>query len=130
MNTVELRQRWFQLLFTCERQHFGDAIVASASGSMCPEYNSLSRLARLATVKGMKVVNMHEAKTTLSQIIEQVERGEEVVIARAGVPVARLVAIRAGAHRRLGPWRGRVRMAPDFDAPLSPDEQRAWEGDA
>lgn len=72
---------------------------------------------------------MHEAKTTLSQIVEQVERGEEIVIARAGVPVAKLVAIRAGTRRHLGQWRGRVRMAPDFDAPLSPEEQRAWEGD-
>jgi prevent-host-death family protein len=93
------------------------------------KHHSLPWLARRAKVAGVKVVNMHEAKTTLSQIIEQVERGEEIVIARAGVPVARLVAIRAGAQRRLGQWRGRVRMAPDFDAQLSPEDQRAWEGD-
>ncbi|HVK85452.1 MAG TPA: type II toxin-antitoxin system prevent-host-death family antitoxin [Kofleriaceae bacterium] len=76
----------------------------------------------------MKVVNMHEAKTTLSQIVEQAERGEEIVIARAGVPVAKLVAFRVGARRQLGQWRGRVRVADDFDAPLPEDELRAWEG--
>jgi prevent-host-death family protein len=77
----------------------------------------------------MKVVNMHEAKTTLSQLVEQAERGEEVIIARAGRPVARIVAVRAGSRRVLGQWRGRVRMSTDFDAPLPPEEQAAWEGD-
>lgn len=72
---------------------------------------------------------MHEAKTTLSQIVEQAERGEEIVIARAGIPVAKLVAFRPGTRRSLGAWRGRVRMPADFDAPLPAEEQRAWDGD-
>ena len=72
---------------------------------------------------------MHEAKTTLSQLVELAERGEEIVIARAGEPVARIVALRAGTRRVLGQWRGRVRMADDFDAPLPADEQQAWDGD-
>jgi prevent-host-death family protein len=78
----------------------------------------------------MKVVNMHEAKTTLSQLVEQAERGEEIVIARAGEPVAKIVALRIGARRVLGAWRGRVQMASDFDAPLSGDELSAWDGGA
>lgn len=71
---------------------------------------------------------MHEAKTTLSQLVEQAEQGEEIVIARAGEPVARIVALRGRAKRALGQWRGRVRMAPDFDAPLPAAEQQAWDG--
>jgi prevent-host-death family protein len=78
----------------------------------------------------VKVVNMHEAKTTLSQLVEQAERGEEILLARAGEPVARIVALRTSARRVLGQWRGRVRMADDFDAPLPGSEQQAWDGDA
>jgi prevent-host-death family protein len=76
----------------------------------------------------MKIVNMHEAKTTLSQLVEQAESGEDVVLARAGLPVARIVAIRANDRRQLGQWRGRVRMADDFDAPLPDDRLAAWIG--
>ncbi len=72
---------------------------------------------------------MHEAKTTLSQLVEQVERGEEVVLARAGEPVARIVAIRRADRRPLGVWRGRVRMSDDFDAPLPESELAGWNGE-
>lgn len=70
---------------------------------------------------------MHEAKSTLSQLVEQAEQGEEILIARAGEPVARIVALRSGTRRVLGQWRGRVRMADDFDAPLPAAEQKAWD---
>jgi len=62
------------------------------------------------------IVNIHEAKTHLSRLIERVETGEEVVIARAGRPVARLVPYRARTSPRSpGIWRGQVRLSPDFD---------------
>jgi prevent-host-death family protein len=77
----------------------------------------------------MKIVNMHEAKTTLSQLVEQAEGGEEILIARAGTPVARIVALRRGARRVLGQWRGKVNMSDDFDAPLPASDQRAWDGE-
>ena len=64
-------------------------------------------------------VNIHEAKTHLSRLIERVEAGEEITIARAGKPVARLVAYQARRAPRVpGGWEGRVRIAPDFDAPI------------
>jgi prevent-host-death family protein len=68
----------------------------------------------------MALVNVHQAKTHLSQLLQQVEQGEEVVIARAGVPVARLVAWRAPAQPVAAPgaMRGRIELADDFDAPL------------
>jgi prevent-host-death family protein len=63
-----------------------------------------------------RTVNVHEAKTHLSRLLEAVERGEDVVIARAGKPVARLVAIAPAPRRREpGAWRGQVFMADDFD---------------
>lgn len=61
-------------------------------------------------------VNVHEAKTHLSRLLERVEAGEEVVIARAGRPVARLVPYtRRNEPRPLGLWKGRVRIGPEFD---------------
>jgi prevent-host-death family protein len=63
-----------------------------------------------------RTVNIHEAKTHLSRLVEQVEGGDEVVIARAGRPVARLVPYTTRTRPRTpGAWRGQVRLAPDFD---------------
>ncbi len=60
--------------------------------------------------------NVHEAKTHLSRLLEQVEAGEEIVISRAGKPVARLVPIRTEQRPRVpGLWRGRVVIHDDFD---------------
>ncbi|MGH7488429.1 MAG: type II toxin-antitoxin system Phd/YefM family antitoxin [bacterium] len=70
----------------------------------------------------MATVNVHEAKTRLSQLIEAAESGEEVVIARAGRPVVRLVALgRHGPMRKLGRLAGKLSIPEDFDAPM-PDE--------
>ena len=63
------------------------------------------------------VVNIHDAKTQLSRIIERVERGEEVVISRAGTPVAKVVPLTGTVNRRgRGMLRGRLRMAEDWDS--------------
>ncbi|HEY6379290.1 MAG TPA: type II toxin-antitoxin system Phd/YefM family antitoxin [Candidatus Dormibacteraeota bacterium] len=78
----------------------------------------------------MDQVNVHEAKTTLSRLLERVEAGEEIVIARAGKPVARLVSYRTLTDRRRpGAWRGRVRIASDFDE-LPPELGAAFRGEA
>lgn len=62
---------------------------------------------------------MHEAKTRLSQLVELVEEGERVVIARAGVPVAELVPHKVRqSSRRGGQWRGEAEIGEDFDAPM------------
>jgi prevent-host-death family protein len=66
-------------------------------------------------------VNIHEAKTHFSRLLQRVAAGEEVTIARAGVPVARLVAVEPKAKRPLGFARGQVWVADDFDAPLPDD---------
>lgn len=75
----------------------------------------------------MPTVNMLEAKTQLSRLIEAAHRGKDVIIARDGTPVARIVPIK---RRRLKPGllKGKIRIAEDFDAPLPPDVLRRFEG--
>jgi prevent-host-death family protein len=69
----------------------------------------------------MTVVNVHEAKTHLSRLLARVEAGEEVLISRAGQPIARLVpARRARGRRQPGRFVGKGRIADDFNAPLPP----------
>jgi prevent-host-death family protein len=63
-------------------------------------------------------VNVHEAKTHLSKLLERVEEGQEIVIARAGHPVARLVPFGRPGKRALGQDAGSGAIAADFDAPL------------
>jgi prevent-host-death family protein len=70
----------------------------------------------------MTEVNVHEAKTHLSRLLARVEGGEEIVIARAGRPVARLVPARGVRGRRQrGRFVGKGRIAADFNAPLPPE---------
>ncbi len=67
----------------------------------------------------MKPINVHEAKTHLSRLLARVERGERIVIARHGVPVAELRPLsRETPRRRLGEDQGRMWVAADFNAPL------------
>jgi prevent-host-death family protein len=66
----------------------------------------------------MKTANMHEAKTKLSELVDAATKGEEVVICKAGKPVVRLVPVaKKLAKRKLGLWKGKVWMAPDWDSP-------------
>jgi len=78
----------------------------------------------------MRQVNIHQAKTHLSQLLEDVARGEEIVIAKAGKPIARLVAITvASQSRHRGLLKGRITIATDFDAPLPEEILTSFEGD-
>jgi prevent-host-death family protein len=67
----------------------------------------------------MKTINIHQAKTQLSRLLEEVAAGQEIIIAKAGKPVARLVSLKAAPKKRqLGILEGKLRAPPDFDAPL------------
>ncbi len=69
----------------------------------------------------MEIANIHEAKSCLSKLIEHALNGEEVIIAKAGQPMVRLVPVRADDSPRVGgQWKGRVRMAGDFE--VLPDD--------
>ena len=74
------------------------------------------------------VVNLYEAKTRLSELVERAARGESVVIAKAGVPRCLLVPLPAHGVRRPGGWEGRVRIAEDFDGPLPDELAQAFAG--
>jgi prevent-host-death family protein len=70
----------------------------------------------------MEIANIHEAKSQLSKLIESAMNGEEVIIAKAGQPMVRLVPIHTDdSPRQGGQWKGRVRIAEDFDD--LPDDQ-------
>jgi prevent-host-death family protein len=74
-------------------------------------------------------VNVHEAKTSFSQLLRRVAAGEEITIANRGVPVARLVPVPAEVTtRKLGFFRGQMTIPDDFDAPLPTDILDAFEG--
>ncbi len=75
----------------------------------------------------MRVINVSAAKTHLSRLLAQVERGEEIVIARRGKPVARLVVCRPGGQRRFGALRDRISLDDRFFEPLPREELAAWE---
>jgi prevent-host-death family protein len=75
----------------------------------------------------VKEVNVHEAKTHLSRLLQRVEAGEEIVISRAGKPIARLVPARAVERRQLGHDEGVFKVPDDFDAPLPPGVLESFE---
>ena len=75
-----------------------------------------------------KVLNLYAAKSRLSALVEEASAGEEIIIAKAGVPRARLVPVKASARRRPGGSKGRIRVAADFDAPLPADLLDALSG--
>ena len=76
----------------------------------------------------MRTVNIHEAKTHFSKLIGYVSMGEEIIIAMAGKPVARLEPINKAPQRRLGVLKGKIKIAKDFNAPLPDDWIDQFEG--
>jgi prevent-host-death family protein len=76
----------------------------------------------------MSQVNLHEAKTHLSRLVEAAAKGEEIVIAKAGKPMAKLVPLRpvARKERKPGVLKGKIWIAEDFDAPMTAEEQSEW----
>ncbi|MBL8727893.1 MAG: type II toxin-antitoxin system Phd/YefM family antitoxin [Planctomycetes bacterium] len=76
----------------------------------------------------MDSFNVHEAKTHFSRILARVQAGEEVIIARAGEPIARIVPIQVARARQPDTETGRLWVAPDFDAPLPHELLDAFEG--
>ena len=77
----------------------------------------------------MVTVNVREAKTNLSRLLAQVEAGEDVVIARSGTPVARLVRVQKRGKRQFGSMKGRIKLDDSFFFdPLPAEELAAWEG--
>jgi prevent-host-death family protein len=75
------------------------------------------------------IYNLYEAKSSLSQLVERAAAGEEIIIAKAGKPLAKLVPVAgSGRRRKPGGWKGQVVIADDFDAPLPANIRRPFEG--
>ncbi|MDQ2944020.1 MAG: type II toxin-antitoxin system Phd/YefM family antitoxin [Candidatus Dormibacteraeota bacterium] len=74
----------------------------------------------------MKTVNLHAAKTHLSRLVDEAAAGAEVVIAKAGKPMVRLVPLRPRKRTGFGELKGRMTIADDFDAPLPEGLRRAF----
>ncbi len=76
----------------------------------------------------MPQINLHDAKTHLSRLVEAAARGAEIVIAKAGKPMARLVPRRPAArrHRKSGGLKVKLWVAEDFDVPMGAEEQSEW----
>jgi prevent-host-death family protein len=75
----------------------------------------------------MKTINIHAAKTHFSSLVAEVEAGEEIIIAKAGKPVARLAPLQKNDFRRsFGALKGRIHMKDNFDDPLPPEIAKAF----
>lgn len=76
----------------------------------------------------MAQINLHDAKTHLSRLVEAAAKGEEIVIAKAGKPMARLVPLRPSTlkTRKPGALKGKIWVADDFDAPMTAEEESVW----
>ncbi len=78
---------------------------------------------------GENVYNLYAAKTSLSRLVERAAQGEEIIIAKAGKPMARLGPVnKSPARRQPGGWEGKVFIAEDFDEPLPEEILAAFEG--
>lgn len=76
------------------------------------------------------IYNLYQAKTKLSRLVDRAAAGEEIVIAKAGKPMVKLVPFpRAQTPRKPGGWEGKVRISEDFDAPLPAELLATFEGD-
>ena len=77
----------------------------------------------------MRSINIHEAKTHLSRLAEDVAAGEEIIVAKAGKPKMKLVPIDSGKKEiKFGALKGKVQISKDFDAPLPPEIIDSFEG--
>ncbi len=75
------------------------------------------------------MVNIHEAKTHFSKLVEAAMNGEEIIIAKSGKPAARLVPIATKTTRHFGVLKGKIKIAEDFDAPLPDSIMADFEGE-
>ncbi len=78
----------------------------------------------------MNPVNIYDAKTRFSQLVDRAASGEDVVVCRNGKPIVRITRLEGGKKQRLvfGVLKGKLKIAPDFDAPLPPDVLTSFEG--
>ena len=74
-----------------------------------------------------RTVNLYDAKTNLSELVERAAEGEEIIIAKNGKPMAKLVAFKDVVKRKPGRLKGKIWLSPDFDAPMTAEELAAFD---
>lgn len=75
------------------------------------------------------IYNLYEAKTSLSRLVDRAAKGEEIILSKAGKPLAKLVPFHSPARpRQPGGWEGQIWISEDFDAPLPPEIEDDFEG--
>jgi prevent-host-death family protein len=86
-------------------------------------------LVQLSPVKNMYQINIHQAKTQLSKLVEEAVQGEEIIIAKAGKPMAKLIALESKVQtpRKPGGLKGQIWISDDFDEPVSEEELALWQ---
>jgi prevent-host-death family protein len=89
----------------------------------------LTKKRSVVVMNAIRTLNLYDAKTQLSSLVEEAAAGAEIIISKAGKPRARLVPVRPAAARQPGRAKGRVWIAADFDAPLPEVVARAFAGD-
>lgn len=100
------------------------------AGRRAVTLTNLTNLACVDTVVVMgAALNLYEAKTRLSALVDQAAAGAEIIIAKNGRPMAKLVAVRDPQRRKPGSGKGRIRIAKNFDAPLPQHVLAGFGGD-
>jgi antitoxin (DNA-binding transcriptional repressor) of toxin-antitoxin stability system len=74
----------------------------------------------------MKIVTIHKAKTTLSQLIAEAQAGEEIILARGKEQVAKIVPITKRGKRKFGAFKGQIKVGPEFFEPMTEAELKEW----
>jgi len=120
------------LLCTQQNPHTNQPQTNQAHHQTKAHQNHLKRLSALLKIfLPMQQLNIYEAKTHFSQLLESVSKGESVVIAKSGKPIARLVpfSVQGSASFEFGSLKGQITVSDDFDAPLSDDVLDLFEAD-
>ena len=97
------------------------------AGPAAPSRRPRQGAPRPTRVSEPVTLNLYEAKAHLSELVDRAAAGEEIVIAKAGTPLARLVPLPPPRLREPGGWEGKVWIAPDFDDPLPPEIQKYFD---
>lgn len=91
--------------------------------------NGLDLVHNLCGRYNMVIVNIHEAKTHFSKLVDKAMKGEEIIIGKSGTPVVKLIAIQVKKPKRVpGALKGKISITDDFDAPLSAEILEEFEG--
>ena len=104
------------------------AVLCRFESTDTPQSPGLTNLTNIRASASVVVMNLYQAKSQLSTLVDRAAAGEEIVIAKNGRPMAKLVPFRTSTVRRPGRSKGRIWISRNFDTPLPPDLLAAFNG--